>query len=314
MAPRTITVVGSINADLVTVTSRMPDAGETLESESFAQLPGGKGANSAVAAARLSHANPHRTAAASASPPDGPEITVRQLGAVGNDAFGPTVLEALRRNLVDVSSVATVDGLPTAVSVIIIEEKHGENRILYAPGANHHLAPAAFLAPESLASPGSGTAAGALPDLLVAQLEMRKETVVQAMAAAKIAGVQTLLNPAPASPLPEAVFAGLTHLILNETEAAILTGKKMEAQSAWEEAIEWFWSKGVENVVVTLGEKGAFYGGKGRGMGLVDAAKVEKVVDTTGAGYVPPYDANICMPYPSRAYRLKRHLRGRLCR
>ena len=292
-----IAVVGSLNTDLVTVTDRLPDAGETLESQSFRTQPGGKGANAAVAAARLSHAKPN-DATKPAEATTGPrgtkrraasesedEITVRMIGAVGNDQFGPPLIDALRQNLVDVAGVRTVEGTATGVSVIVVEAAKGQNRIMYAPGANHHLNP------EELIDDLRGGELGGhnAPGLVVAQLELSRETVEKTLVMARALTADTLLNPAPASTLPAEMYRAATHLILNETEAAILTGREAEAldgEAAWAEVVEDFLGRGVQNAVLTLGENGAFYASADGSKGHVPAEKVAKVVDTTGAGYV----------------------------
>ena len=203
------------------------------------------------------------------------------LGSVGADEFGPSLISSLQSSFIDTSSVRVVDGQTTGVAVIIVEESSGENRILLNPGANHSLHPSAFTSISSLGTPK--------PDLVILQLEIPLETVLQVIRTAKEAGVDVLLNPAPAVKLPESVFAGLGHLIVNESEAAILTSRSV--QDVEKDGFEWdvvtsdFLSKGVQNVIVTLGSKGAFYQSAGMEKGvLVEAEKVSKVVDTTAAG------------------------------
>ena len=293
-----IAVVGSLNTDLVTVTERLPDAGETLESQSFRTQPGGKGANAAVAAARLSHAKPDGNSGSSkankagkrkrgaASPPGGSEeIDVRMLGAVGDDQFGAPLVTALRQNLIDVAGVRTVAGAATGVSVIVVESAQGQNRILYAPGANHRLTAEELIHDLS----GRGEGGQEVPHLVVAQLELPRAMVADTLMAAQALGAATLLNPAPASALPDKMYRTANHLVLNETEAAILTGRDaaaLDGEKAWREVVQDFRGRGVQNAVLTLGEKGAFYAGADGATGHVPAEKVAKVVDTTGAGYV----------------------------
>ena len=122
----TITVLGSLNVDMVTVTPRVPDGGETLQAKSFETGWGGKGANQAVAAARTSR----KKAAPSES-----DITVRMVGAVGNDVFGPQLIKSMASDGIDMSGVKTLDDHKTGVAVILVEET-GENRILFTAGAN----------------------------------------------------------------------------------------------------------------------------------------------------------------------------------
>jgi ribokinase len=269
MASKTITIIGSLNTDLVTHTPRVPTGGETLTATSFSTGGGGKGANQAVASARLSRARGSTSS----------DISVRMIGGVGADEFGPPHIEAMKRDGIDTSGIRVVEGKTTGVAVILVETESGENRILLNPGANHTLQPADFATAESLGTPK--------PDLIVMQLEIPLETVLQVLKTAKHAGVDVLLNPAPAVKLPEEAYGAITHLILNETEAAILSGRSVDEVEKegceWESLAGEFLKKGVRNVVVTLGAKGAYYATEGRS-GIVKAEKVEKVVDTTAAG------------------------------
>lgn len=203
------------------------------------------------------------------------------VGAVGADEFGPTLVNGMQRDGIDTSGVKILNGQTTGVAVILVEESSGENRILLNPGANHSLQPQEFLTAESLGTP--------LPDLIILQLEIPLQTVVQIMETARREGVDVLLNPAPAVKLPEKVFEGLAHLIVNESEAAILTGRTVEEVEIpdfdWNEVTRDFLRKGVQNVVVTLGSKGAFFARQGAEDGVfVKSEKVERVVDTTAAG------------------------------
>lgn len=201
------------------------------------------------------------------------------IGAVGNDEFGPKMIAGLKKDGINTVMIALHETEPTGTAVILVESTTGENRILLNPGANHSLLPASFATPESLGTP--------LPDLLVLQLEIPIATVIQIIQTARIAGVPVLLNPAPAVTLADEVFQGLGHLILNESEAAILSGRPVEDVEAagfdWRTVTDDFLSRGVRNVVVTLGSKGAFWASQGKS-GFVPAEKVKKVVDTTAAG------------------------------
>lgn len=280
MATKTITIIGSLNTDLVTHTPRVPTGGETLTATSFSTGGGGKGANQAVACARLS-----RAARGSSS-----DIAVKMVGGVGSDEFGPPHIESMKKDGIDTSGIRVVEGMTTGVAVILVETGSGENRILLNPGANYSLQPANFLTEESLGAPK--------PDLIIMQLEIPLDTVLQILKTAKQAGVDVLLNPAPAVKLPEEAYPAITHLILNETEAAILAGRSVEEVEAegfeWEGLAAEFLKKGVKSVVVTLGAKGAYYA-TARRSGYVKAAKVEKVVDTTAAGdtFVGAYAVSI---------------------
>lgn len=204
------------------------------------------------------------------------------VGAVGADEFGPSLISGLKSDGIDTSTIKVVQGQPTGVAVILVEESSGENRILFNPGANHTLQPEDFATAESLGTP--------LPDLVILQLEIPLPTVLQILKTAKEALVDVLLNPAPAVELPEEAYPSITHLIVNESEAAILTGRDVASCSApdfnWDLVTGDFLARGVKNVVVTLGARGAFLasaGGGGQGR-YVEAEKVEQVVDTTAAG------------------------------
>lgn len=277
MAPqRVITVIGSLNTDLVTVTDRVPQGGETFTSKSFSTGAGGKGANQAVAAARTSRSNPKNSSSTDALHSD---VDVKFIGAVGSDPFGPAIIAGMKADGLDVTRIKVLNGETTGVAVIIVEEATGENRILVNPGANYTLKPEDFTNIADLGAPK--------PDLVVLQLEIPLNTVLTIIELCKAANVALLLNPAPAVPLPDTVFVGLEHLVVNETEAAILSGRSVETVNAedfdWGVVTDEFLSKGVKNVVVTLGGKGSYSSGAiGKGS-LLRANKV-KVVDSTCAG------------------------------
>ena len=284
-----IAVCGGINWDMITVAHRLPSSGETFNAKSFSMCPGGKGANSAIALHRLSHVRPaeadNRVTPRNMYEESGlDEIEVRMVGSVGSDRFGKDMKESLSQHFVNVDGVRIQDGKTSGVAVTIVESEFGENRILVYPGANHILKPEEFLTPESF-----GTER---PDLVVSQLELNRETVEQLITTAKEAGIDVLLNPSPAHYLDDHVYKGLTHLIVNESEAAILTGREIEELESgfhnWNTITDEFLDLGVQYVVVTLGGNGAFFS-KQKGKGeLVAAEKVDKdkILDTSGAGYV----------------------------
>ena len=210
------------------------------------------------------------------------------LGAVGDDQFQQVAIATLKEDGVDVSGVRVVKGQTTGVAVVLVETEVGENRILLEPGANHSLRPEEFLTLESLAG---GRAGGdrTKPDLLVLQLEIPRQTVEQILETAGREGVDVLLNPAPAVALSSSVYKRVQHLIVNETEAAILSGKELqdleeEEEMGWRKVTDRFLEQGAKNVVVTLGARGAYYSDAvGKGCHAA-AEKGVKVVDTTGAG------------------------------
>lgn len=272
MTKHIITIIGSLNTDLVTVTSRIPSGGETLTASSFSTGPGGKGANQAVACARLSR--PKSLASS------GSEVTVQMIGAVGSDEFGFRLISGLEKDGIETSCINVVDGQSTGVAVILVEELSGENRILLSPGANHSLLPEHFRVVESLGVER--------PELVILQLEIPLETALSVIRTAEKANIPVLLNPAPAVELPAEVFKSIDHLILNESEAAILSGYDSasfdKADMDWGSITDRFLQKGVKNVVVTLGEKGAYASRKLGGGLMIEANKDVKVVDTTAAG------------------------------
>ncbi|PVH74305.1 Ribokinase-like protein [Cadophora sp. DSE1049] len=295
MPPKIITVIGSLNTDLVSVTARVPSGGETLTGTSFHTGPGGKGANQAVAAARLSRANPHSASALKSRKVEDEDILVKMVGAVGNDEFGPKVIAGMKEDGIDVTGIQVVEDQPTGVAVIIVESTTGENRILLNPGANSTLQPQSFLPPSS--SPPTPSPFTPPPSLLLLQLEIPLPTILQIITTASTTSPKPtpiLLNPAPAVPLSETIYPSITHLILNESEAALLTSRSVEEVEDpgfdWSVVTGEFIEKGVKNVVVTLGSKGAFWASastekdKAIKSGFVPAEKVSKVVDTTAAG------------------------------
>ncbi|KAF4126740.1 ribokinase [Geosmithia morbida] len=268
-----ITAIGSLNMDLVSYVPHHPAPGETLTSNGFTTSPGGKGANQAVACAKLSRS----------SDLSRPTAHVSMVGAVGaSDPYGPALRNSLASFGVDVDGVASRPDCGTGVAVIIVDEPTGENRIMISPEANGSWKPADF---DTL--PGGDGDGDTLPDLLIMQLEIPLDAVVQALATAKKAGVPTLLNPAPAQVLPEDAYKGLAHLVVNETEASMLSGKpesELDDEAGLKRTADLFLARGVQNVIITLGGRGVYYAsGVGAKYGLVAAQKTA-VVDTTAAG------------------------------
>jgi ribokinase len=248
-----IAVAGSLNMDLVVRSPRIPVPGETIIGSQFHPLPGGKGANQAVAAARL-----------------GAQVSL--IGRVGNDAFARSLLDNLEANGIDHRFVLQEEKAATGVALIVVD-KNGQNSIVVASGANMHLSPADVDRAET---------AIAQADALLLQLESPLETVLRAAEVARIHRVTVILNPAPARPLPPDLLALVDVLIPNQGEAALLAGMPLgtalEAQSAGR-ALQT--ASGV-TVVLTLGERGALLVDD-RHTEIVPAFRV-KAVDTTAAG------------------------------
>ncbi|WP_329217595.1 ribokinase [Streptomyces sp. NBC_01485] len=250
-------VVGSANADLVIDVERRPGAGETVLGGDLAVHPGGKGANQAVAAARLGA----RTAL---------------LARVGDDAYGRLLLDSQRAAGVDTVGVL-VGGAPTGVALITVDPS-GDNSIVVSPGANGRLTPEDVRA----AAPLFHTSR-----VVSAQLEIPLETVVEVVKVVRdlAPGSRFVLNPSPPRPLPAEVLAACDPLIVNEHEAKVLLGEAGGSPSGGEEPEDWarvLLAKGPKSVVVTLGSRGALVA-SAEGVARVASVKVD-AVDTTGAG------------------------------
>ncbi|OMI34122.1 ribokinase [Streptomyces sparsogenes] len=250
-------VVGSANADLVIGVERRPAAGETVLGSDLAVHPGGKGANQAVAAARLGA----RTAL---------------LARVGDDAHGRLLLESQRAAGVDTAGVL-VGGAPTGVALITVDPS-GDNSIVVSLGANARLSPDDVRAAADLLASAR---------VVSVQLEIPLETVAAVAEAVGTAGGEAgprlVLNPSPPAALPAEVLAACDPLVLNEHEARFLLGEdpagREEAPEAWAAALL---ARGPRSVVVTLGAGGALVADRDRTV-LVPSLPVE-AVDTTGAG------------------------------
>lgn len=248
-----ITVVGSLNMDLVARTHHIPQPGETILGGELHTLPGGKGANQAVAAARLG-------------------ASVAMVGRVGQDAFAGPLLDNLAAVGVDHTFVSRDPAAATGVALIVVDDA-GQNSIVVTSGANMRLQPADIDAAET---------AIAAARVLLLQLESPLEAVTRAAEVAHTHGVKVILNPAPAQPLPVSLLALVDFLIPNETETALLTGKSINSQAQAEAAAAELRQSGVGTVILTLGERGALLAGPTETK-LFPAFKVTPV-DTTAAG------------------------------
>ncbi|KAK6524569.1 hypothetical protein TWF281_011473 [Arthrobotrys megalospora] len=282
MVGRSIAIVGGLNMDMIFSVDRVPDVGESKDALSLVQCPGGKGANTAVAAYRASHFKPSREGRASqhGSGTAGEDIQVFMNGAVGTDAFGSQLKQQLEVNGVDTTAVRTLEGEVSGTCCVFVEKKTGESRNMAYQGANLKWTP---VETNSVTCFGGDQK----PDLIVLHLGIPAEVVEGVLATAAKKGVDTLLNPSPAVPLNNSTYRNLTHLLLNESEAALLSGESLEnftGPAAWQKAGLFFIRLGVKNVVITLGAKGAFYATHQGEIGHVDAEKDITVVDATGAG------------------------------
>ena len=248
-----ISVVGSANMDLVFRTPRMPLIGETIAGGEFHQIPGGKGANQAVAAARLGAA-------------------VNFIGRVGDDAFGVRLRDCLTADAIDVSRLAKTLDTATGVAGIIVDAS-GRNCIVLAPGAN-----------ECLSALDVNNVAQSIRDskLLVCQLETPLETVTAAINIAREANVAVILNPAPARELTDKLLQQINYLIVNEVEACQLSGIEVTDAVSAQLASNKLLARGVGAVLLTMGEHGVFIANSDTKK-IIPGISV-KVVDTTAAG------------------------------
>ncbi|NML49673.1 ribokinase [Streptomyces sp. R302] len=241
-----IVVLGSTNMDLVAYVPKAPARGETVTGRAFRTIPGGKGANQAVAAARA-----------------GGEVAM--IGAVGSDDFGYRLRDTLEHCSVDTDLLRTVEG-PSGTAHIVVDDEGG-NAIVVVPGANGTV--------TSLSHGDEALIATA--DLLLLQLELPLSAVVDGAAHARRNGVKTVLTPAPVQPLPPELFDVTDLLVPNEHEATALTGRA-DPHAAALALLEV-----VPEVVVTLGAAGCLYAARGAELLAVPAPQV-RAVDTTAAG------------------------------
>ena len=278
MPVHTIAVLGGVVQDLITIIDRQTGNGETVIASQFTMQAGGQGSNSAVAAYRLTRPNPKNKPKPTAGISD-KDVRVRMVGAVGADQFGPLLRQNLAACGVNVDGVRMMETEVTGVANILVEAGSGANRIMQFPGAAYALEPKDFLTLESL---GGGIA----PDFVIAKLEIGRVAIEQAIMTAHLEGVDFLLNPSPARYLRPGICYMIGHLVMNETEAVILsriTPDDIGSQTEWSKVAEYFLNLGVRNVVITLGEKGAYYFHKSKS-GYVPAEKNCTVLDTSGAG------------------------------
>jgi ribokinase len=248
-------VVGSLNMDVVCRVARAPEAGETILGGDASFVSGGKGANQAVACARLGG-------------------QVRMVGRVGADAFGERLRDGLAQEGIDVTRIGVDEAAPSGIAMILVEDS-GQNRITVAPGANARLTPA-HIAAAATEWPAGGW--------LLVQLETPIETVAATLQAAQQAGLRVILNPAPAPsfPLPQDWWARIDVLVPNESEAALLTGIAADGENGARLAARELRHRGTPCVLVTLGERGVLVS-DAAGERVIAAARV-RAVDTTAAG------------------------------
>jgi ribokinase len=247
-----ILVIGSINFDMVVFSERLPQPGETVIGKTWQTFPGGKGANQAVAAARLGG-------------------DVQMIGNVGEDSAGDTLLQNLKANKVNTSKIKKVNS-PSGTALITVDSE-GQNTIVVIPGANATLTKKDI---DSLKSIIKKT------NILILQLEIPLEIVVHAIEIAHQYGVTILLNPAPAATIPTETLNKVTYLIPNESELALLSGLPTNSDEEIQSAANNLFAMGCKQIILTRGKHGAFY--------LSPQHKISSlpfqvpVVDTTAAG------------------------------
>ncbi|RAI70661.1 ribokinase [Pseudomonas fluorescens] len=251
--PAKVVVIGSLNMDLVTRAPRLPRGGETLIGQSFTTVSGGKGANQAVAAARLG-------------------AQVSMIGCVGNDAYGEALRGALLAEQIDCQAVSTVDG-SSGVALIVVDDS-SQNAIVIVPGANGALTAEAIDRFDSVIRAA---------DVLICQLEVPDASVGHVLKRGRELGKTVILNPAPVSrPLPSDWYASIDYLIPNESEASALSGLSVDSLETAQAAATRLIALGAGKVIITLGAQGSLFA-DGQRFEHFPAPAV-KAVDTTAAG------------------------------
>lgn len=249
-----IVIVGSLNMDLVIRAERLPRPGETLAGDTFSTVAGGKGANQAVAAARLG-------------------ASVAMIGCVGADAYGASLRSALLAEGIDCQAVTLLEQVSTGIASIVVDA-NSQNAIMIVAGANGELAPAHIEQCDTLLQAA---------EIVICQLEVPMPTVRHTLMRARQLGKTVILNPAPAvGPLPDDWYPLIDWLIPNESEAFALTGITVDSPVAAEQAARQLLAAGAGNVIITLGERGVVHAAAQGCEHLT--APVVKALDTTAAG------------------------------
>lgn len=258
-----IYVLGSINMDLVFELERLPQKGETVHSKHFFMTPGGKGANQAVACARQ-------------------EITTYMIGSVGKDSLSNTCVKVLQDANVYTDYVSKTSKSSVGVAGILLEDE--DNRIIVDSGANQY---------QNKEMIESAILSGDSSDILIAQLEIPIDIILSSFKLARSRGIKTILNAAPAYPLPKEIYEQVDLLVVNETETQILTGITPDNKISIQSSLLLFLEYGAKEVIITLGDKGSIYFSKNRI--IEEPARAVEVLDTTAAGdtYLGVYATSI---------------------
>lgn len=252
MSTNKIIVIGSANTDMVVKAKTLPLPGETIMGGTFFMNAGGKGANQAVAAARL-----------------GGHVTL--VAKVGNDIFGKQTIDGLREENINTGFVFVDELSPSGTAIIMVNEE-GENCIVVAPGANANLLPADI---EKVIDIEKAA-------IILMQLEIPMETIASVAKKAKANHQKVIINPAPAQLLADELMNGLFLVTPNETEASLLTGITVVDETTASQAVDVFLKKGVQNVIITMGKQGAYF--QNKNLKLMVDAPIVQALDTTAAG------------------------------
>lgn len=248
-----IIVFGSINLDLTTYVSRLPEAGETISGKSFLTAPGGKGANQAVCAARLG-------------------APTAFIGRTGQDTFGSQVLEAVEGEGVDISRVWIDPDTGTGLAVVSVDER-AENMIIIIPGANGALDDSDVARAADLLDANS---------IVMLQLETPMEPSLKLAGLARRRGAKVILDPAPAVPLPEELYHAVDMITPNEVETGILTGIQPQSVEDCSKAAQFLLARGVQTAVIKMGAQGVFFQSQ-QSSGFIQPFPV-KAIDSVAAG------------------------------
>lgn len=249
---KNITIVGSINVDTTLRVAKQPKIGETIHVHEQIISGGGKGANQAVAAAR-----------------SGAHVTF--IGAIGHDSEGRMMIDLLNDEQIDTSPIEQVDAFTGHAFISVDNEGH--NCIMIDAGANHYVDASLIQRNKEIIQQS---------EMIIGQLECHMEGTIEAFRIAKQNNVMTLLNPAPATHIPDVLLQNTDVIVPNETEAETLTGIEVTDEISMRNIANYFHQKGVRCVIITLGERGAFYDIDGK-YGIVPAYTVQ-AKDTTAAG------------------------------
>jgi ribokinase len=250
-----VVVLGTFVADLAFKAERLPIVGETLHGSGFAIGPGGKGSNQAIAAARAG-------------------AKVAMITRIGRDSFGEMARQAWFTDGVDTSQVATDDNAPTGAAFIFVSTKTGDNAIIIENGAAANISVVDVRAAEPIIASAK---------VFITQFEQPVAAAIEGLRIARRHGVTTVLNPAPAIAVDDAIYGLCDYVTPNETEATTLTGIDARNEEGALRAAESFLGRGARNALITLGSSGALLRGE-RGVHRVPAFAGMSVIDTTGAG------------------------------